>query len=346
MQRTAEAYAIPRSRLSRGATPDGTLLHLTNGDSAASSLRRTGLGGRVLPWRDVLHEGPVPGGLTAASLRRIRAHHLARRFQGDVAQTERRLAARDRALRAAAHGVYVLWFEADLYDQLQLIQILDALVGHDVEPARVTLVSIGEYPGIAHFGGLGELSPDQLARLPADGVALRPQTMELAVAAWQAFTAPEPEGLAAIAGQHSAELRFLGEAFGRLMQEYPSGSDGLSLTERRILLATAEGPAPAGRVFQLVWRAERRPFLGDAVCWAFMRDLAGGAHPLLEIEDSGQPFPERAVSLTSAGRRILAGELDQTRLNGIDRWVGGVHLTGEGPAWRYDERLERLVRVS
>jgi hypothetical protein len=276
----------------------------------------------------------------------MRARHLAHRFQADPDRTERQLVARDRTLRAAAHGVYVLWFEADLYDQLQLIQILDMLVRHEVDPARVTLVSIGEYPGIAHFGGLGELRPDQLAGLSTEGVALTPETLELAVAAWRAFTAPEPDALAAIAARQSPELRFLGEAFARLMQEYPSSSDGLSLTERRIILATTEGPTTAGRVFQLVWSAERRPFLGDMVCWALMRDLAGGAHPLLQIEDGGQAFRKRAVSLTPTGRRVLAGDLDQTRLNDFDRWLGGVHLTGQSPGWRYDERLERLVKTS
>ena len=35
-------------------------LHVTNGDSAANTLRQTALGGAVLPWQDVLHEGPVP----------------------------------------------------------------------------------------------------------------------------------------------------------------------------------------------------------------------------------------------------------------------------------------------
>ena len=32
------------------------LLHVTNGDSAAGTLRETSLGGDVLAWRDVLNE--------------------------------------------------------------------------------------------------------------------------------------------------------------------------------------------------------------------------------------------------------------------------------------------------
>src|SRR6476661_10402608 len=46
----------------RGKEPSSrpSLLHVTNGESAGNTLRQTGLGGAVLPWQDVLHEGPVP----------------------------------------------------------------------------------------------------------------------------------------------------------------------------------------------------------------------------------------------------------------------------------------------
>src|SRR5438105_5342428 len=39
-----------------------SLLHVTNGESAGNTLRQTGLGGAVLSWHDVLHEGPMPAG--------------------------------------------------------------------------------------------------------------------------------------------------------------------------------------------------------------------------------------------------------------------------------------------
>jgi len=50
----------------------GPLLHVTNGESAGNTLRQTGLGGAVLSWQDVLHEGPVPA-VPPAELRAVRA---------------------------------------------------------------------------------------------------------------------------------------------------------------------------------------------------------------------------------------------------------------------------------
>ncbi len=140
------------------------MLHLTNGDSTVPGIIGTGLADIVVPWRDVLHEGPVPD-VPDAELRRIRARFLAGE-QATVVGTAAELERRERTLAAHRDGAYVLWFEADLYDQLQLIQILAALRELGVAAERVTLICIGEHLGFAHFGGLGELSSEQLGRLP------------------------------------------------------------------------------------------------------------------------------------------------------------------------------------
>jgi hypothetical protein len=44
------------------------VLHLTNGDCAIPALRATGVDEEILPWREVLHDGPVPAGLDIGDL--------------------------------------------------------------------------------------------------------------------------------------------------------------------------------------------------------------------------------------------------------------------------------------
>src|SRR3712207_1932478 len=105
----------------RGRT--GVRLHVTNGDAAVPGLRGTGLVEPIMPWRDALHEGPVPD-VPDEELRRIRAE-----FLGGGPEL---FAERDRALEE--HSEFVLWFESDLYDQLQLIQILARLRELEVPP--------------------------------------------------------------------------------------------------------------------------------------------------------------------------------------------------------------------
>jgi hypothetical protein len=42
---------------------------------------------------------------------------------------------------------------------------------------------------------------------------------------------------------------------------------------------------------------------------------------------------------------VLAGGVDQVALNGIDRWIGGVHLRGRHVQWRWDDGTETIVRL-
>ena len=284
-------------------------LHVTNGDITVDLLERSGITEPILAWRDALHEGPVVDGPQRL---RLRAEFLG----ADVREFE----ARDRTLDAHA-GDYVLWFEADLYDQLQIAEIV-ARLAH-VDPARITLRQIGEHVGISHFGGLGQLEPEQLPGLPE--TPLTADALRLGRQAWTALTAPDPRGLLEI--DRSPVLRFMREAFIRLAQEYPSRRDGLSLSERRLLAGT---PGTRFELFERAWRKEARPFMGDSFAFDRLDRLA----PLLHREGD-------VLRLNDDGARILAGEGDFVREVGVDRWIGGVHLTGG--EWRWDEGTETLV---
>jgi hypothetical protein len=215
---------VPAQRPDQDLEPRA--LHLTNGDCTVAGLRGTGLTQTILAWHDVLHEGPVPE-VPDEELRHIRAGFLAGEDASDMG-TAAEFAQRDQTLAAHREGEYVLWFEADLYDQLQVIQILAKLRELEVPPSRITLICIGEYLGIAHFGGLGELSSDQLARLPSmAATTLTDAGLEHATRAWAALRAPDPTGLGIIATTPVPELRFLAEAYDRLAREYPDSRDGL-----------------------------------------------------------------------------------------------------------------------
>jgi DNA-binding transcriptional LysR family regulator len=168
--------------------------------------------------------------------------------------------------------------------------------------------------------------------------------MQLAVRAWDAFRAPTPDGLAAIASTRSGDLRFLGEAFDRLSREYPATRDGLSLTERRVLATVADGAADAGTAFVRAAARETRPYLGDTWCFAMIDRLARARVPLLDAVPSERPVqPGTPLRLTDTGARVLAGDADHVTLNGIDRWIGGVHLHGPNARWRWDDGTEALI---
>ena len=78
--------------------------------------------------------------------------------------------------------------------------------------------------------------------------------------------------------------------------------------------------------------------LGDTWCFASMDRLARARDPLLVDEPADAPVDtETLLHLTDEGARVLAARADHVALNGLDRWIGGVHLVGPDAAWRFDE---------
>ena len=65
----------------------------------------------------------------------------------------------------SSYDELVLWYEHDLFDQLNLIQLLTWI--HERRPTTkpVSLVCIGAFPGRTGFKGLGELTPAEVASL-------------------------------------------------------------------------------------------------------------------------------------------------------------------------------------
>ena len=102
--------------------------HVANGTSTTDLIERAGLPGTRSIWADPLHDGPVPAGLSDRELMAVRAAHLADGNGAPVAEIAAELARWRTALDdAGAYDELVLWYEHDLFDQLNLIQVLDRI---------------------------------------------------------------------------------------------------------------------------------------------------------------------------------------------------------------------------
>jgi hypothetical protein len=323
------------------------MLHITNGDSAADLIQDAVFSGQILAWRDVLHEGPVPADLSLAQLSERRAEFIAAQGWGQLYEVKASFAERDLTLsRFREHEEIVLWFEHDLYDQLQLLQLLDWFFRHERGATRLSLICIGEYPGLHPFRGLGQLTADQMASLFPVRHALSYKELKTGHLAWQAFSAPDPTEIEKLLATNLSALPFLRHALLRHLQQFPSTTNGLARTEQQILAAVAAGHNTPSVIFRFDQAQEETVFMGDWTLWTYLKRLCEGAQPLLAVTggaefflpliDSTPEFEAQTLTLTAAGRAVHAGDLDHIACNGIDRWLGGVHLHGPEAAWRWD----------
>ncbi len=314
------------------------MLHITNGDSAANGLRQSGIAGDIAVQADVLHEGPCPGDVSMAEWREVRARHLAEQGYTTYDEALERLVHWDGSLDAArAHDEVVLWFEHDLFDQLILLRLLAWFSANGAGSARLSLICVNSYPGIVRFSGLGQLSGPQLAPLFPGRVPVTEAHVRLGHEVWRRYCAPDPTGIAALLGADTRLLPFLNAAIRRVLEEYPSMLNGLSRSEHQALAAFAAGAPDLAAAFRSTQEMEHDIFMGDSSFFRLVQGMADAPLPLVRLEPAGaHAHARRLASMTALGREVLAGRADHARVNGIDRWVGGVHLRGRAPAWRWD----------
>ena len=161
-----------------------SILHVANGHATTGLIEQSGVPGRTQIWADPLNEGPVPGNVSDDQLLTIRARFLASQYDAsDAADDLRRW--REAVDDNAGYDELVLWFEHDLFDQLNLIQLL-AHLGRAPRSKPITLICIDRYPGHPDFKGLGELEPRDLAALFKDRRPVDAAQIALATRAWSA----------------------------------------------------------------------------------------------------------------------------------------------------------------
>ena len=319
------------------------LLHVANGHSTTALIRRAGLEGDLSIWADVLHEGPVPGAISYEALRDVRAAYLAEAFAGETYEkTAAELRSWDAALmRREPNEEIVLWFEHDLFDQLNLIQLLDRLAARE----SVSLICIGTFPGKPGFKGLGELTPGELASLWESRRPVTESQYALARRTWAAFRASTPQPLESLLSEDLSALPFLGSALRRHLEEFPWVDHGLSRTEARLLAIAGESPVEIRKAFSMVHEGETCFYLGDLSFWRIVRELARCSLVQIQTDKDvsdfvagGPVLPLGTIATTTRGLAVLENRMDRIKDSGIDRWLGGIHLTGRGPTWRWDHQ--------
>jgi hypothetical protein len=286
----------------------------------------------------VLHDGPVPQTETLSELSDIRAHALAGFGWGDYEKLRAGFINRDRILEDfRKHRDVILWFEHDLYDQLQLLQLLDWFAQQDLSGIHLDIIQINSHAGVKPFYGLGQLSGTQLARLFPMRKHVIPEQTAIGTDAWLAFRSSDPTALLDFMQPKYPEMPFLSAAILRFFEEYPWTTDGLARTERQILQAAAAGKRKKTDIYMDSSKKEDVPW-GDSSVYLRMAWLTAGKNPAL-VE-----APKNEFTITEAGRELLEGKADWTKLQGgIDRWLGGVHLNGEQSLWRWDPAQKTLT---
>jgi hypothetical protein len=327
------------------------MLHVYNGDSTADTAKNANIPGEHAVWREALVCGPTPGHLPESEFIKVRASHLAADYVEPVEKCEAKLREQNEALASfSEHEEVVLWFEHDLFCQINLIYLLNWFAQKELGDTKLSLICIDEFPSVQIFHGLGQLNEAQLTSLLPRRESITTAQLEVGSRAWQAYSSANPAKLISLlASADLFVLPFLESALRKHLLRFPSTHNGLGRVENTGLELLAAGYPKFKSLFPAFIRREPEYGFGDAQFYLALHRMATAPLPVLKQMNGGNSVYDPAgmlfssFEITPLGKAVMAGEEDFVIQNGIDLWLGGVHLKGKESPWRWDEQGQELL---
>jgi hypothetical protein len=309
-------------------------LHIRCGTDIMHKLAIAGFSGDFLWFGDPYIFGPVPNVESLDEFVRIRAESINVPFQELLTMYD------DLQRQASHYPVVAIWNEYDAFDQLILAKLLDFFSDPAKRPGRLQFINTTHFPGVQIFNGIGQLPAEALRVLWNDFRVVTEAELQAGKAAWAAITAATPETLLEFVSMDTPVLPIMRRALRRHLQELPSVTNGLGLSEQVTLqILTDKGPMNAARLFG--WfqnHYDPLPGMGDEGYWKILRGLANTAEPVLKLDVRGESPNDWHIQLLPFGNQLLNNETDWLARNHVQRWVGGVFIDSRAKShWRLDD---------
>lgn len=305
---------------------------------------------KIVPLFDCLSFGPVTDGPEGDRIEFWRSQYSVfpederpDEWSGDGEMLESR---RDQLLSADR---IVIWVGASLDEILAFFWVLAALSRIGIPLGRIATIRAGVEPRserrVASLNMLPEAAFDEYLGTE------KPITSEEAAAAagaWEALVAHQPSKINVFCrGRRSAAVG-VESVFCLIRQRYPLQQHGVPAYLLRLLRGLEGGAVISSRLLARYFKE----YLHEADCpdsaileASLLRLSAPHAKvPLVNVTPQARGF---VVSLTDSGRSVLQGETNNIALNGIDEWVGGVHLcSSASEVWIYSDERNEIVEYA
>ncbi|WP_147243449.1 DUF1835 domain-containing protein [Chitinophaga flava] len=299
-------------------------MYVLNGDATLSQLRQSRLRGGVVVCREMMSEGKVKNTKDPVEFFESRAKHLEFQYGIDKQTYYTNVVHELEKLKnSSSFDEIVLWFEADLFCQINLVFIIIYLKNNLDTLPPISIVDMPHHREVTDYPSLLE-----------QRVLLQPADIQLAFDTWEAYCEDTPLALEKITRMEGGNLKYLPAALRAHLERFPDVESGLSSIEKFFLRKLSLGKYRNYDLYTAFWDELWIYGFGD-----FQLDLL-----IQRMQQAGVIENEaQMISITSLGQEVLNNEenyLDYLPLH--HRWLGGVRL--DKTPWRWDPSLQKIIK--
>ncbi|MDT0621598.1 DUF1835 domain-containing protein [Croceitalea vernalis] len=212
-----------------------SLLHITNGDSFTSKLKSLPLKGDIITWREMLCEGKTLCNVGSETFWKTRFEFLNKNYKVSKSWFVEKTLKEYRSLcNHKQQDQIVLWFEYDLFCQINMLAVLSWLKTHR-RHAEISLVCSGKEDHTDKLYALGELNDEKLLSLYENRIILTQDDIEYADYVWQLYCSDNPIRLENLTDFENYQFDYLSDAVAAHLKRFPSIKTGLNAVETSML---------------------------------------------------------------------------------------------------------------
>ncbi|WP_020526410.1 hypothetical protein [Flexithrix dorotheae] len=307
----------------------GNFLHILNGDSTLFQIQKTKITGDTLVWREVLCEGPVSEDIVKSDFWIQRLQFFSENYQVDAeAFHEKTIKEIEKLDKCEKYDEVVLWFEYDLFCQINLLGALALIYQKKLPSQPISLISIGEVSGYKKLVGLGEIDAKIFPDLFENRIFLDGDDLKMANTIWAQYCSDNPLPLLDLADNAALKFPYLRPALEAHFKRFPSIFNGLSQTQQEILnFIQSEKIETERQLVGKMLRQENYYGFGDL--------------QYFKTVDTINSLIEKNVSLclSPLGEKVYAGKANFLSTEKNEFWLGGV----KNNQFFWDETLNELI---
>ncbi len=272
-------------------------LHILNGDSTKQIFDRSSLQGDIIVWREMLCEGKVFDDVGGDQFW-VQRYAF---FENEVGISK--LDYYDKTIKeliklqdVSAYDEIVLWFEYDLFCQVNLMALCTYLLKSYRKDIKYRLVCTGKENGKSPFQTLADYTPKEYETLYKKKVNLSRNDFLFAKESWEIYTKNNKEKIASFNFSSNKKFNYLQMAMQQHLKRFPN-ENGLNQIENKILyLIHSEISSKKEIIIMLLdWQKKETVYgFGDLQYELYLKKL-----------DSYYSIKENLISLNQKGKKLL-----------------------------------------
>lgn len=252
------------------------IIHVLNGDSTAQILEKSKIKGDVVVWREMLCEGLLHKNVGSDEFWLNRYSY----FETEIGVP--RLEYYDKTIKeivkledVSSYNEVVLWFEFDLFCQVNLLALCTYLFDNYVKKANYYLVCTGYKKGEEELQSLSDYSPLEFKTLFDTKIALSKTNLEFAKESWELYVENDFNKLKEFNFNQNSKFKYLQVAINQHLQRFPS-KNGLNQIENKILEIINSNEFSEKEIVKnlLIWQQKETVFgFGDVQYFLYINGL-------------------------------------------------------------------------